>query len=38
MHLSIDVRVGGGGGGHVGELGRVRQVVVGCSGVGVPLS
>ena len=38
MLLSIDVLVGGDGGGHVGELGRVRLVVVGCAGAGVPLS
>ena len=38
MHLSIGVLVGGGGGSHVGELGRVRRVVVGCPGVGVSLS
>ena len=33
MHLSIDVLVGGGGGGRVGGLGIDRLVVVGCLSV-----
>ena len=38
MHLSIGVLVGGGGGGRVEGLGIVHRAVVGCPGVGVPLS